>query len=35
MYPLEIQLAQALAGGQPVAGVSWDDEHTSRVSKGR
>ena len=28
MYPLEIQLAQALAGGQPVAGVSWDDVHT-------
>jgi hypothetical protein len=27
MYPLEIQLAQALAGGQPVAGVSWDDVH--------
>jgi hypothetical protein len=27
MYPLEIQLAQTLAGGQPVAGVSWDDVH--------
>jgi hypothetical protein len=25
MYPLEIQLAQALAAGQPVAGVTWDD----------
>ena len=25
MYPLEIQLAQALAGGNPVAGVSWDN----------
>ena len=24
MYPLEIQLAQTLAGGQPVAGVTWD-----------
>jgi hypothetical protein len=24
MYPLEIQLAQALAGGKPVAGVTWD-----------
>ncbi len=27
MYPLEIQLAQTLAGGQPIAGVSWDDVH--------
>lgn len=27
MYPIEIQLAQALASGQPVAGVSWDDVH--------
>ena len=25
MYPIEIQLAQMLAGGQAVAGVSWDD----------
>ena len=24
MYPIEIQLAQVLAGGQPVAGVTWD-----------
>ncbi len=27
MYPLEIQLAQALAGGQPVTGVTWDAVH--------
>lgn len=27
MYPLEIQLAQALAQGQPVAGVTWNDVH--------
>jgi len=27
MYPLEVQLAEVLAGGQPVAGVSWDDVH--------
>ncbi len=27
MYPIEIQLAQALAAGQPIAGVSWDDVH--------
>jgi len=24
MYPLEIQLAQALAGGQAIEGVTWD-----------
>src|SRR5277367_5821666 len=24
MYPIEIQLAQLLASGQPVTGVSWD-----------
>ena len=24
MYPLEIQLAQVLAGGQPIVDVSWD-----------
>ncbi len=28
MYPLEIQLAQVLAGGQPVVGVTWDDVHS-------
>jgi hypothetical protein len=27
MYPLEIKLAETLAGGQPVAGLSWDDLH--------
>jgi hypothetical protein len=27
MYPLEIQLAQALAAGQPIAGVAWNDVH--------
>jgi hypothetical protein len=27
MYPLEIQLAQALAAGQAVTGVTWDDVH--------
>jgi hypothetical protein len=27
MYPLEIQLAQALAAGQPIAGVSWEAVH--------
>jgi hypothetical protein len=28
MYPLEMQLAQTLAGGKPVVGVTWDDVHT-------
>lgn len=27
MYPVEIQLAQLLAGGKAVAGVTWDDVH--------
>jgi hypothetical protein len=27
MYPIEIQLAQALAAGNPIAGVTWDDVH--------
>ena len=27
MYPLEIQLAQALSEGKPIAGVTWDDVH--------
>jgi hypothetical protein len=27
MYPLEIQLAQTLAGGKPVAGVTWTAVH--------
>ena len=27
MYPLEIQLAQSLAQGNPIAGVTWDAVH--------
>jgi DinB superfamily len=27
MYPLEIQLAQALASGKPIEGVTWDAVH--------
>src|SRR5262249_9783230 len=27
VYPLEIELAQTLAGGKPVAGVTWDAVH--------
>ncbi|HSY84838.1 MAG TPA: DinB family protein [Gemmatimonadaceae bacterium] len=28
MYPLEIALAQKLATGEPIAGVTWDDVHS-------
>ena len=27
VYPIEIQLAQVLAGGQPMTGVTWDNVH--------
>jgi hypothetical protein len=27
MYPIEMQFAQLLANGQPIAGVAWDDVH--------
>ena len=27
MYPLEMQLAQVLAAGQPIENVTWDDIH--------
>jgi hypothetical protein len=27
IYPLEIQVAQTVAGGNPVEGVTWDDVH--------
>jgi hypothetical protein len=32
MYPLEVQLAQGLAMGKPIAGVSWDDVHEMNAS---
>ena len=35
MYPLEIQLAQALAGGKPVAGVTWDMVHEMNAGHAR
>ena len=35
MYPLEIQLAQRLAGGTPVAGVTWDDVHAMNAGHAR
>src|SRR5712691_10065439 len=27
VYPLEVQLAQTLAAGKPIAGVTWDAVH--------
>jgi hypothetical protein len=35
MYPLEIQLAQALAAGNPVAGVTWDMVHEINAKHAR
>jgi hypothetical protein len=35
MYPLEIQLAQVLAGGDPVAGVTWDAVHEINANHAR
>ena len=35
MYPLEIQLAQKLAGGEPVAGVTWDAVHEINAKHAR
>jgi hypothetical protein len=35
MYPLEIKLAQVLAGGQPVTGVTWDDVHAMNAEHAR
>ena len=32
MYPLEIQLAQLLAGGKAVAGVTWGDVHAMNAA---
>ena len=31
MYPLEIRLAQVLAAGKPVTGVTWDDVHAGNA----
>jgi hypothetical protein len=35
MYPLEIQLAQVLAEGKPVAGVTWDAVHEMNAQHAR
>jgi hypothetical protein len=35
MYPLEIQLAQTLGAGKPVAGVTWDLVHEMNAKHAR
>jgi hypothetical protein len=35
MYPIEITLAQVLAGGEPVAGVTWDTVHGINAAHAR
>jgi len=35
MYPLEIQLAQTLAAGQPVVGLTWDAVHELNAGHAR
>lgn len=35
VYPIEIELAQALGAGKPVAGVSWDDVHAMNAGHAR
>jgi hypothetical protein len=35
MYPLEIQLAQTLAAGKPVTGVTMDDVHAMNAAHAR
>jgi len=32
VFPIEIQLAQTLAKGQPIAGVTWDDVHAMNAT---
>jgi hypothetical protein len=35
VYPLEIQLAQTLAAGKPIAGVTWDAVHQMNAGHAR
>ena len=35
MYPLEMQLAMTLAGGNPIAGVTWDAVHAINAEHAR
>jgi hypothetical protein len=35
MYPIEMQFAQLLASGQPIAGVTWADVHAINANHAR
>jgi DinB superfamily len=35
MYPIEIELAQLLAAGKPIAGVTWDNVHEINANHAR
>ena len=35
MYPIEIDVAQTVAGGRPIAGLSWDDVHKINAEHAR
>jgi hypothetical protein len=35
MYPLEIQVAQTVAGGEPIVGVTWDAIHEINAGHAR
>ena len=35
MYPIEIQVAQTVAQGQPVVGLTWDDVHAINAAHAR
>jgi len=35
MYPLEISLAQQLARGEPISGVTWNDVHAMNAAHAR
>jgi len=35
MYPLEIKLAQQLAAGEPITGVTWNDVHAINAEHAR
>jgi hypothetical protein len=35
MYPIEIDVAQTVAGGRPIAGLTWDDVHKINAEHAR
>ena len=35
MYPIEIQIAQTVASGKPIAGLTWDDVHALNANHAR